>query len=330
VAEVHDVPAAARLGDQGARAARGLLGRAVQDRRIEVPLQRLAGDAPPRLGERDAPVHGEDVGPGRGHVLEDAGAAVHVQDHGSSLPPDPGNGPADGGKSPRAVISRRQLAGPRVEELHGLGPGRDLEGEDVAHDVGGQVEQAAERVGVAEHHLLDDGEALRAAPFDHVRGEGPGRAAESEDGRALAYRRTQTAEDLAREADAVRGIEPGEVRHGRGRPDGRGQVRARVAERDRDSHGLHRNEDVREEDHPVGREAPEGLERDLAGRLRVAAELEEAQPFSYLAVLWQVAAGLAHHPGRRAVDRPPETGIQETGGRPAHATANIARRRGAG
>jgi hypothetical protein len=58
-------------------------------------------------------------------------------------------------------------------------------------------------------------------------------------------------------------------------------------------------QDVGEEDRRVHAEAPHRLQRDLGGRLGVAAQLEEAVARAQRAVLRQVAARLPHEPHRR-------------------------------
>ena len=83
---------------------------------------------------------------------------------------------------------------------------------------------------------------------------------------------------------------------------GLGELRPRV-ERHLAAERFERQQDVREDDRGVEREAAQRLQRDLDRQLRRLAQREEVDLLTQRAVLRQVAAGLAHDPQRRAIDR---------------------------
>ena len=199
--EVHDVGLPPRLLEHRPRAPgdRGRLPE--QEARIEVALQRFGGHPAAGLGQGQAPVDREDVGAGLGHRLDQVPAAVDVQDDRGSGAPDAGDGTGGGRQRPLPVIFARELARPRVEDLHRVRARGELEGQDVRHDVGQEVEEAAERRGLAAHHRLDRREALRAAAFDQIGSQGPRGAAEAEDGRPARDLPANPREDLAGEGD---------------------------------------------------------------------------------------------------------------------------------
>ena len=97
----------------------------------------------------------------------------------------------------------------------------------------------------------------------------------------------------------------------RGRPDRRRELRASLVELHLDPHRREGDQDVGEEDDAVHPEAPEGLHRDLDGRRDVGAEVEEGETLPHLAVLGEVAAGLAHEPDGRKVHGAAEGRVDE-------------------
>ena len=115
-------------------------------------------------------------------------------------------------------------------------------------------------------------------------------------------------------AGRIRSRPSGRSRGGRRpgrRPDRRRELRAPLVELHLDPHRRERDQDVGEEDDAVHPEAPEGLHRDLDGRRDVGAEVEEREALADLAVLGEVAAGLAHEPHGRVVHGAAEGGVDE-------------------
>jgi hypothetical protein len=79
-----------------------------------------------------------------------------------------------------------------------------------------------------------------------------------------------------------------------------------------EAHRVGHGEDVGKQDGGVQLEACQRLQRDLAGQLRVLAQLQEAAGAAPgLVVLGQVASGLAHQPDRGVVDGLAQQGTQE-------------------
>src|SRR5215216_3788464 len=66
------------------------------------------------------------------------------------------------------------------------------------------------------------------------------------------------------------------------------------------THGLRHHEDVAKNDRGIHAELVHRLERHLYGEVRSAHHGEEVRALPHGTVLGQVAAGLAHHPDRRA------------------------------
>ena len=91
-----------------------------------------------------------------------------------------------GGEAVLAVVGDGEGADPGVEDLDAVGAGFDLllrvgdeDGVELLHQ-----ERPCAVVGV--HHLFGFDVVARAAAFDHVAGEGEGRAAEADDAKAVA------------------------------------------------------------------------------------------------------------------------------------------------
>src|SRR5947209_8780925 len=87
-----------------------------------------------------------------------------------------GNNPARWFDAPALEFRRRQHARPGVENLHGFGTGPDLPEEIFRGDVDQQVDQSRERFRLAIRKKSRRRLIRRAAPSDHVSGNGPGRA----------------------------------------------------------------------------------------------------------------------------------------------------------
>jgi len=79
----------------------------------------------------------------------------------------------------------------------------------------------------------------------------------------------------------------------------------------RHSHGLHGKKQVRKDDGSVHAQFFYGLERDLGGQLRRAAQLQQRMARTQFAVLLHVAARLAHEPDGRARHRLTAAGFEK-------------------
>src|SRR2546425_1775779 len=154
------------------------------------------------------------------------------------------------------------------------------------------------------HETLRVQVVARRPSLDQVRGDGERRAREADEGHAAAQRANNLPHRLEDEwypAGHVDGLEAADVHL---LPDGARDDRPLASrELQADAERLHDQQDVGEEDRRVDPEAPDGLQRHLRGRLRVAAQLEEAVPRPHRSVFWQIAPGLAHEPHRRVGSR---------------------------
>ena len=80
-----------------------------------------------------------------------------------------------------------------------------------------------------------------------------------------------------------------------------------------DAHRLERQQQIREEDRRVDLDPADRLQRDFGREIGRPAELEQRVALAQRAVLAHVAAGLAHEPDRRGVDRLQAAGSEESG-----------------
>src|SRR5690606_25451375 len=92
-----------------------------------------------------------------------------------------------------------------------------------------------------------------------------------------------------------------ELVDGVGGAQGVGEVRPPVAELELHPHGLHGDQDVREDDGGIHAQALDRLHRHLGGEVGVLAQVEEGERLTDRPVLGEVAAGLAHDPDGRGV-----------------------------
>ena len=192
----------------------------------------------------------------------------------------------------------RQLARVRVEDLDQLGTGLDLQGQVLDADLGNLLEEGLGGLGILVDPRLALLVRLGAAALGHVAEQGPGGAAEADEGDA-------PLELLAGHGDGlVDVVELGGdvdlllhdlfvlavVRAAQGLR----EVRAELVDHlDHHAHGLRDDEDVGEDDGGVDQagEALNGLQGQGGGDLGVAAALEEVAAGFGFVVFGQVAAG---------------------------------------
>ena len=84
---------------------------------------------------------------------------------------------------------------------------------------------------------------------------------------------------------------------------------------ERDAHRLERQQQIGKQDRRVDLDAADRLQRDFGGEIGRAADVEQRIALAQRAVLAHVAAGLAHEPDRRGVDRLPPAGFEESAAR---------------
>ena len=246
---LHDLP---RREDQG---------------RVEVALHRLAwSDAHHGVVQRHPPVHPDDVGAGRAHVVQQlprTHAEVDARDVG-----DPGKHPRGVRLDKAAVVLRRQRPHPGVEQLHSAGARVDLHPQEGKRDRGQPVEQLRPQLRRAVHQGLGRCVVLRRTTLDEVAGqrERGAREPDQRSGSELAGERLNGLGDVR---NVRRGQLPWEV--------------AGAAERLRDHRPhsgddvevdpdcLERHDDVAEEDRSVDPESADRLQGDLGDQVGGAA-----------------------------------------------------------
>ena len=80
---------------------------------------------------------------------------------------------------------------------------------------------------------------------------------------------------------------------------------------ERNAHRLERQQQIGEQDRRVDVDAADRLQRDFGREVGRAADVEQRMALAQGAVLAHVAAGLAHEPDRRRVDRLQPAGFEE-------------------
>ncbi len=166
-------------------------------------------------------------------------------------------------------------------------------------------------VGVEEP--LDATVVLRAAALDHVGGECPRRAGETEERTFTLQFRFDAGQRLADVSEArgsAGGVQPVDLSAGLEREiHGDAAFLAKLVAL---AQRLGDDEDVGEDDRRIEREAAQRLQRDFRGQFRRAYHFEEGVLRLQRAVFRQVATGLAHDPNRRTVERFAGAGGEET------------------
>ena len=79
-----------------------------------------------------------------------------------------------------------------------------------------------------------------------------------------------------------------------------------------DAHRLERQQQIGEQDGGVDFDTAHRLQRDFGGQIGRAAQVEQRIALAQRAVFAHVAAGLAHEPDRRRVDRLAPAGFEES------------------
>ena len=168
---------------------------------------------------------------------------------------------------------------------------------------------------MAIHEFLGLDVIARAAAFNHVAGEGEGRAAESDDAERV----------LEMGDDALDGV--GNVGQlggavGDERIDGFGIAERLVddgafalLEFKVEAHAIEREEQVGKDDGGVDAELFRGGDSDFGGKLGAPADFEERMMAADFHVFGHIAAGLAEEPDGGTVDGLAQAGADETRGR---------------
>ena len=215
----------------------------------------------------------------------------------------------------RFVVGAGDDAAPAIEDLNRIGTGGDLRAK-IRDQCGGEFfEEGVEGGAVGMKEEFDAFEFIGAAALDHIGGEGPRRAAETEEhffAGEFAPQEGQCGGDVGEFfRNGVGGVERVDLRAGfepEIHPDA-----ASVAERVALAESLGDHEDVGEENRGVeAGEAMERLERHFGGERGGAHHFKERGLRLERAIFGQVAAGLAHDPERGALEGRAGEGGEET------------------
>jgi hypothetical protein len=157
------------------------------------------------------------------------------------------------------------------------------------------------------------GVAVAALPFDHVAGQGEGAAGKADQGHGTVQGAADLGHGIDDIAQMVVGIGGLEIADRPFFPQGPLELGTlALGEIQAQAHGVRHGEDVGEQDGRVQVVARQGLQGDLGGQGRRLAQVQEAaRPGTCRAVFREVAAGLAHQPGRRVAGGLPQQRAQE-------------------
>ena len=270
--------------------------------RIEVALYgAFVAERLPAGVKRDAPVEANDFGSGllhRGKKGRAVGAEID-DGHSGLFLADLLQAFDEVGhvrQSVAAVVFDAQAAHPAVENLDGVGSGAHLLGGILGGHGDQLLHQFVPGGGLGVHHFFGVDVVAGASAFDHVAGEGEGRAAESDDGKFVA-------EMLDHELDGFRhvaeiggavGAEAGDVF---GSADGLFDLWAFAGgEMKGQAHDFERQEKVGEDDGGIDLEDFGGFNGDLGRDFGLFADLDQGILLADGTVLGHVASGLTHEP----------------------------------
>ena len=321
VPKVEDVPVAAvRLDQHAIRLSLDHVPRRRQHGRIQVALHaRLRPHAPPRHGERGAPVHADHVAARASHQPEQLPRPHAEVDRRNGQVRQAVEETAHVRQHRSLVRVRTQRSDPGVEHLQRLRAGVDLRAEMRQHDGDEGPHQRIPHVGFAQHQRLRALVRPRRAAFDEVARQRERRAREPQEGNLqLLTQQPDRIQHVGHVGFRLERTEPPDV--GR-RTDGFVDHRSHPGlDPDGDAHGRQRHHDVAEQDRSVDGHPPERLHRDLRDQVGVQARVEDVAVPTHLEILGKVAPGLAHEPDRCSIHRLTPARAQEPvgGGEVAH------------
>ena len=212
-----------------------------------------------------------------------------------------------------AVVARVEGANPRVEHLHGVDAGVDLGDQEIRDDIGEQIAEAMPGRRRAVHQRLRARERARVAALDCVRRERERRARKADERHAsgeLALHRPYGIEHIAERFARIEAPHAAEVvLRLQGMLDGRSLAPDKVEPH---PHRLERQQQIRKQNGRVNVDPPNRLEGHLGREIGGTAEVEERVALAQGAVLAHIAAGLAHEPHGRRVDRLQPASLNES------------------
>ena len=295
---------------------------AVQRHRVEVALYRdVVPVLRPSVIQVDAPVKAQHVSAG---LPQQGQQAIHV---GAEIDNRRQFGRARRGsfgeQRPRlvnrrlgvgqhifGVIFRAERTGPRVENLHQVGPSFNLGHQINRHQVGQFRHQRVPTGRVVVHHRFGAAIIFAAATLNRVARQREGRTAEAKQRRFSGQRGLHQLQRLERVARGFVGIVGAQRRDVGGGANGivddgaftlfKGKLNAQTFER---------RQNVGENDRGVHAERLNRLERHLGGDLRELDHLHEAVALTHGPVHRHITARLTHQPKRRSIRRLLPTGL---------------------
>ncbi len=199
------------------------------------------------------------------------------------------------------VVRRGQRPRPRIEQLHRTGTGPHLGTQVRGDDVGQLLHQAVPRRLVAVHQGLGVLVVLRRPTLDQVRRDREGRAGEPDQGDRTQFA-GKDADGLEHEGGVLVRLDRSQsvdVGHGADRMlEDRSDA---LADLDGHADGLHRRDDVAEQDGGVDPVPTDRLQGHLCGELRGVDHVLETVFGADGSVLGKGPARLAHEPHRHRV-----------------------------
>ena len=256
-------------------------------------------DGGPRLGERSRRVHADDVLSGVAHVREQRLRPRSEMNDRHACLAHVAEDVRDVRRDVLRVVGLREIADPRVEELHALRARRDLREQVAPHDLGELPHEGVPRVRLGVREPLGLHEVRALDPLDEVARERERRAGEADErDLELLAQELDRLEHIGQSLLRVDDAERVDLRAPRDRlVDDRPLALRELEGR---AHRLEGQEDVGEEDGGVHAEA-ERLQRHLRREVGVLADVEERVLLAKRPVLGHVPPCLAHEPHGSAV-----------------------------
>ncbi|EXI84795.1 MAG: hypothetical protein AW12_02384 [Candidatus Accumulibacter sp. BA-94] len=293
--------------------------RGEEHRRVDISLQRdPLADAPARFADVDRPVQADRIASDIGDRFQPQAPALGKHDRRHALPVLFLDQPADDALH---VLERELFVGrcrkrtsPGIKDHHRLGAGFDLGVEVGTHSVGGDRQDVMQQVRPIVEHALDPAVIGARRALDHVAGQGVGAPGKADKWHRAVQRAPDLGHGIHHVAQVVPGVRCAEVANRPLLAQRALEARAfAVGEVEAEPHRIRDGEDVGKEDRRVELVAGKRLQGHLTGQAGILAQLHEAaRARARLAILGQIATGLAHQPDRRVGGRLLEQGAQET------------------
>ena len=279
VAEIEDVPwLSTVVGEDRLGTGNGDVSAGEDQRRIEVALQGDVGsEALARRADRRPPVEPDHLGAGGGHRLDEVIAADAEMDAGRIRMALGQLGEHAPGvrEHELLVVSGGERAGPGVEQLERLRPGRELDVDELDSHRRQGVHQGVPHAWIGVQQRLGVLVGATWAALDEVTGDGERSTGEGEHRRRVAELARHEGHRLGDVGDVVglQRAQPLQVGAGSERFGGDGPGAGRDVDAEAD--GVDRNDDVGVQHGGIDAVATNRLEGDLGGQLGLLDRLED-------------------------------------------------------